>query len=389
MKRSVNMSFWDIFRPLKSAKQTRWKELGAYTAIFSPFGQNMWQSDLVRSCVRPIAEHTSKAHANSSRPEIAKILNTSPNMYMNGKDFLAKVRLWLEIKNTAFIYIARDNTGKVTSFYPVPYASFEALEYLGGLYIKFSFNNGTAKDYVFPWEDLAVLRKDYYTSDIWGDDNGAILAKLELLNTAEQGIANAVRATANLRGILKSTKAMLSKDDIRKQKDEFVTDYLNLENSGGIASLDATQDFTPITMNPSVTDSNTLKQIREDLYRYFGVNDKIMMSDYNEEDMEAFYQSKIEPFLIAISEELTRKVFTKREMELNNFILYESNRMEYASNKTKLNMVQLVDRAIMTPNELRKAFNMAPYDGGDEYIRRLDTTPTGEDAPEESKEENT
>lgn len=374
------MSFWDIFRPLKSAKQTRWKELGAFTATFSPFGSDMWQSDLVRACVRPIVEHTSKAHATSSRPELAKLLNTSPNMYMNGKDFLAKVRYWLEIKNTAFIYIARDDTGKPTSFYPIPYASFEALEYMGGLFIKFQFNNSTAKDYVFPWEDLAVLRKDYYTSDIWGDDNSAILKKLELMNTAEQGISNAVRATANLRGILKSTKAMLKPGDLKEIKDQFVTDYLNLENSGGIASLDATQDFIPVTMNPSVTDANTLKQIREDLYRYFGVNDKIMMSDFTEEDMESFYQSKIEPFLIAISEELTRKVFTKRELELTkkNYILYESNRLQYASNKTKLNMVQLVDRAIMTPNELRAAFNMAPYEGGDEYIRRLDTMGTGD-----------
>lgn len=380
------MSFWDIFRPLKSAKQTRWKELGAYTAIFSPFGQNMWQSDLVRSCIRPIAEHTSKANAVCNKPEIAKILNTSPNMYMNGKDFLAKIRLWLEIKNTAFIYIARDDTGRPTSFYPVPYASFEALEYLGGLYIKFQFNNSTARDYVFPWEDLAVLRKDYYQSDIWGDDNSAILSKLDLINTAEQGVANAVRATANLRGILKSTKAMLSKEDIKKQKDEFVTDYLNLENSGGIASLDASQDFTPITMNPSVTDPNTMKQLREDIYRYFGVNDSIMMSDYKEDEMEAFYQSKIEPFLVALSEELTRKVFTKRERDLGSAIIYESNRIQYASNKTKLNMVQLVDRGIMTPNELRQAFNLAPYEGGDEFIRRLDTMPTGEGTSTEEDE---
>ena len=380
------MSFWDIFRPLKSAKQTRWKELGAYTAIFSPFGQNMWQSDLVRSCIRPIAEHTSKANAVCNKPEIAKILNTSPNMYMNGKDFLAKIRLWLEIKNTVFIYIARDDTGRPTSFYPVPYASFEALEYLGGLYIKFQFNNGTAKDYVFPWEDLAVLRKDYYQSDIWGDDNTAILPKLDLINTAEQGVANAVRATANLRGILKSTKAMLSKDDIRKQKDEFVTDYLNLENSGGIASLDASQDFTPITMNPSVADPNTMKQLREDIYRYFGVNDSIMMSEYKEDEMEAFYQSKIEPFLVALSEELTRKVFTKRERDLGSAIIYESNRIQYASNKTKLNMVQLVDRGIMTPNELRQTFNLAPYEGGDEFIRRLDTVPTGEETSTEEDE---
>lgn len=372
------MSFWDIFRPLKSAKETRWRELGAYTAIFSPFGTDMWNSDLVRSCIRPIVEHTSKANAVSSRPEMAKLLNGSPNLYMNGKAFLSKVRLWYEIKNTAFVYISRDNTGKVTGFYPIPYSSFEALEYLGGLFIKFSFANASVKDYIFPWEDLAVLRKDYFTSDIWGDDNSAILPKLEINNTADQGIANAVRATANLRGILKSTKAMLSREDIKKQKDEFVTDYMNLENSGGIASLDATQDFTPITMNPTVTDPQTMKALRDDIKGYWGVNDKIIMNDYDEETLNAFYEGKIEPFLVDLSEELTRKAFTKRERELGAFLIYESNRIQYASNRTKLNMVQLVDRALMTPNEYRQLFNMAPYEGGDQFVMRLDTQKTGD-----------
>jgi len=372
------MSFWDIFRPLKSAKQTRWRELGAFTAIFTPFGTDMWNSDLVRSCVRPIVEHTSKANAVSSRPEIAKILNTSPNMYMNGKAYLSKIRLWYEIKNTAFIYISRDNTGKVTGFYPIPYSSFEALEYLGGLYIKFEFANPLVKNYIFPWEDLAVLRKDFFESDIWGDDNSAILPKLEINNTADQGIANAVRATANLRGILKSTKAMLSREDIKKQKDEFVTDYMNLENSGGIASLDATQEFTPITMNPTVTDPQTMKTLRDDIKGYWGVNDKIIMNDYDEDTLNAFYEGKIEPFLVDLSEELTRKAFTKRERELGAFIIYESNRIQYASNRTKLNMVQLVDRALMTPNEYRQLFNMAPYEGGDQFVMRLDTQKTGD-----------
>lgn len=382
------MSFWDIFKPLKSAKQTRWRELGAYTAVFAPFGQNMWKSDLVRSCVRPLSEHTSKAHATSTKPDIAKILNISPNLYQNGKAFLSKIRLWLEIKNTAFIYIARDNAARVTGFYPVPYASFEAMEYMGGLYIKFQFANTTQKPFVFPWEDLAVIRKDYYESDIWGDDNGAILDKLQLLTTAEQGVGNAIKSTANLRGILKATKAMVAPESLKEMKDQFITDYLNLENSSGIASLDATMDFVPVKVEPSMADAATLKQLQDDVQRYFGVNDHIIKSEYTEEEMEAFYQSRIEPFLIDISDELTRKVFTKREIDLGNKIIYESNRLQYASNKTKLNMVQLVDRGIMSPNELRGVFNMAPYEGGDEYVRRLDTMPTGTEAPDETKEES-
>lgn len=377
------MGFLNFFKPLKSLKQARWRELGAYTAVFSPFGRDIWRSDLVRSCIRAISEHTSKANAVSNKPEIAQLLNTKPNMYMNGKDFLTKIRNWLEVKNTAFIYINREPlTAKVLGFYPVPYESFEGIEAEGELFIKFYFAGSSERQLILPWADLAVMRKDYYSSDIWGDDNGAILEKLDIINTADQGVANAVKSTANLRGILKSTKSMLKREDIKAQQQQFIEDYMNLSNNAGIASLDATMDFQPIKMEPIVADSALVKEYRDDVFRYYGVNDKILMSQYNEDEMEAFYEARIEPFLVALGTELTRKVFTDRELALKNYIIYESNRIGYASNKTKLNMIQLVDRGILTPNELRQVFNLAPYDGGDEFIRRLDTMPTGEKSEE-------
>lgn len=375
----------------------RWRELGTYRATFSSFGSDIYKSAIVRSCIRPLSEHTSKANAKCTDKRIEKILNVSPNIYMNGKDFLAKVRTKLEIKNTAFIFISRDDTNKVQAFYPVPYSWFEAEEYANGLYIRFHFNGNAAKELIMAWEDLAVIRKDYNESDISGDDNTPLIEILDLINTTNQGIANAVKATANLRGILKSTKAMLSKEDIKKNKDTFVKDYLNLENEGGIASLDSTQEFTPITMSPTITNYTQMKEFRENVYRYYGENDAIVMSDYTETQLEAFYEARIEPFLVALSLELTRKVFTDRQQGFKNEIVYESNRMQYASNATKLNMVAMVDRGALTPNEWRMMFNLAPVEGGDQPIRRLDTAPTEDadkgndnaDAEEEEEKDGT
>ena len=369
-------------------KYSRWKELGTYNSIFSSFGKDIYKSEVVRSCIRPLAEHTSKANVKCTDKRIERLLNVNPNAYMNGKDMLYKVRTKLEIKNTAFIYIGRDETGKVMSFYPVPYSYFEAVEYQNGLFIKFYFAGDETRSIVLPWEDLAVVRKDYNDSDISGDENSPILNMLELINTTNQGIANAVKATANLRGILKSTKAMLAPEAIKEQKEQFVRDYLNLENEGGIASLDSTQEFTPITMSPTITNYSQMKEFRENVYRYFGVNDSIIMSDYTESQMEAFYESRIEPFLVALSLELTRKIFTKREQGFDNHIVYESNRMQYASNSTKLAMVALVDRGALTPNEWRQIFNLAPVEGGDVPIRRLDTAAVDVPVEEVKEEEN-
>lgn len=374
-------SILDLFKGVKK-DQTRtysqFKELGTFTSYFGSFGNDIFQSDDVRACVRALSEHTSKANPRCTDEKIERLLSINPNQYMNGKDMLAKLRIILEVKNTAFLYIERDNLGKVIGFYPVPYLSYQAVEYHNNLFIQFTFNGTATNNLVLPWEDLAVVRKDYYLSDISGESNSPLLGTLQVVNTLDAGIQNAIKSTANLRGILKSTKAMLKPEDIKAQKETFVKDYMNFDNEGGIASIDATQEFIPIQMKPATASAEEANEYRDRIYRYFGVNKKILESDYTESQYDAFYESRIEPFLVALSLELTRKIFSDREISFDNKVYYESNRLQYASAKTKISMVSLVDRGLMTPNEYRELFNLAPYEGGDEFILRLDTEKTGD-----------
>ena len=380
MKRE-RRSILDLFRPIKSDQlktYTEFQELGTYKSYFGIFGNNIYDSADVRTAIRTLSEHTSKANPRCTDKRIERLLQLNPNKYMNGKDFLAKIRNILEIKNTAFVYIERDNTNKVIGFYPVPYQTYTAVEYKDRLFVEFMFDGTAVNQLVVPWEDLAVLRKDYLMSDIGGESNKPLLGTLDVINTMDQGLENAVKSTANLRGILKSTKAMLSPDDLRKQKDSFVNDYMNLSNAGGIASLDATQEFKEINLKPTTATAEEQETYRERVYRYFGVNEKIIKSSYSESEYDAFYESRIEPVLVALSLEFTRKIFTDREISFGAEIWYESNRLQFASAKTKISMVALVDRGLMTPNEYRALFNMAPYEGGDEFVLRLDTSKTGD-----------
>ena len=379
-------SILDLFKkekPNQTKTYTKFEELGTFKSYFTPFSGEIYSSDDVRTCVRALSEHTSKANPRCSDKNIERLLSLNPNQYMNGKDMLAKLRNYLEIKNTAFLYIQRDNRNKVIGFYPVPYQSFEAVESKNRLFINFSFNGDAARNLVVAWEDLAILRKDYVFSDISGENNKPLFAPLDVVNTMDTGLQNAVKSTANLRGILKSTKAMLSPEDLKRQKENFVNDYMNLENEGGIASLDATQEFKEISLKPTTASAEEADSYRERIYRYFGVNKKIITSNYTESEYDAFYESRIEPFLIALSLELTRKIFSERELSFGNQVWFESNRLQYASAKTKISMVALVDRGLMTPNEYRALFNMAPYEGGDEFVLRLDTQKTGDSTDED------
>lgn len=380
------MNLLDIFKKKTKSddpkKATVLQELGSYKARFYNLGGDQWKTDVVREAIRPLASFTSKANCRSNKATIERIMRR-PNVYMSQADFLQKVRTRYELFNNCFILITKDERLNPIGFYPVPYQSFEALLYNDEIYIRFDFTEG--RKLVAPWADLAVVRKDYNSSDIAGDDNNAILQSLELLNTAEQGNANAIKATANLRGILKNTKGMLNPDDIKRQKEAFVNDYLSLENSGGIAALDATQEFSPIKMEPVTADANQMKEYRENIYRYYGVNEKIVTSSMSPDEIEVFYEMKIEPFLNALSTELTTKLWPKNEA---NWIVFEANKLQFASLSKKIQMYQtVVLYGGMTVNEWREACNMSPIDGGDELIMRLDAAPVDQPREDEESEE--
>jgi len=372
-----------------------WKELGTYVSSFSYFGTDIYASEIVRSCIRTLAEHSSKANAKcivrtekesiTGNRALEKMIQYRPNVYMNGKDFLYKIRTRVEIDNTAFIFIQRNDAGRCIGLYPLPKAYCEAVTVGPDIYIKFRF--ASLNELTLSWEDLAVVRKDYNTSDIFGDNNNAILNTLELLNTTNEGLGNAIKSTSNLRGILKSTKAMLDPEDVKNQKDIFVKDYMNIANEGGIASIDSTQEFTPITMAPQTANYKTIEELRNNVYRYFGMNDEILMGKATPEQLQSFYESSIEGFLIALSLELTNKIFTDREKGFGNEIIIEANRMQFISMKDKLSLVGMVDRGAMTPNEWRQVLNLGPLEGGDTPIRRLDTATVEDNSTKEGSDD--
>ena len=109
------------------------------------------------------------------------------------------------------------------------------------------------------------------------------------------------------------------------------------------------------------------------IYNFFNTNEKIIQSKYNEDEWTAYYESEIEPFAMQLAGEYTRKLFSRRERGFGNKIIFESSSLQYASLSTKMDLVQMVDRGAMTPNEWRSILSLGPIEGGSKPIRRLDT----------------
>jgi len=171
----------------------------------------------------------------------------------------------------------------------------------------------------------------------------------------------------------------LRPEDIAKNAKQFAETFLSTEGEGaGVAATDDKGELTQINPTDYVPNAAQMDKSTQRIYAFFGTNDAIVQSRYTEDQWISYYENEVEPDIVQLSHEYTRKLFTRRERGHGNRIIFEASNLAFASMSTKLQLVQYVDRGIMSPNEVRAVLNMAPAPGGDEYVRRLDTRPTTE-----------
>ena len=180
---------------------------------------------------------------------------------------------------------------------------------------------------------------------------------------------------------------MLKPEDVKKMRDQFVEDFVEHADKSGIGGLDATTTFTPVKVEPTVASQDQIKSFDEKITSYFGINENIIQSKYSEDEWNAFYESVLEPIGLQMSLEFTNKLFTPTERFFGNEIVFESNRLQYASNKTKIELLRYANN-IMTINELREVFNLTPIENGDAILIDQNHTNTLEDIGGEENEGN-
>lgn len=369
-------------------QQTRFQLITERGNGFYAWNSKIYQSDIVRAAMRPKVKAIGKLVAKHIRQTVFKdgtrklevnpeayirFLLEDPNSYMSGQKLQEKLASQLILNNNAFALIIRDEFGYPTELYPIPAVSAEAIydkQYT--LYLKFMFQNG--KIYTFPYSDIIHLRQDFNNNDIFGDPIAPALAPLmEIVTTTDQGIVKAIKNSSIIRWLLKFTASMRP-EDLKKQAADFAASFLSIENSGtGVAATDAKADAEQIEPKDYVPNAAQMDRTTRRIYSLFNTNQKIVQSEYDENGWNAYYEAEIEPIVIELTNEYTRKIFTRRERSFGNKILFEAANLATASMQTKLNLSQMVDRGALTPNEWREVFNLVPVDGGDEPIRRLDT----------------
>ena len=351
-------------------------------AVFTPYKGDFYNDPDVLACVDAIARNGAKMHPRHIRNYFSKeenaeklenvkgnlyrILAKQPNEVQNAYKFYYQVLTNLELYNNAFIYMQRDENLKITGLYPLNYNEIKLYEYQEEVWIKFVF--GRSKARFVPYKDCLHLTRFVSEDGLFGGNTLPIRKVLDIKHILDEGIINAIRTTQSIKGVIKSTKAMLKPEDVKKMRDQFVNDFINSRNNkSGIGGLDATTDFIPVKIEPTTASDSQTKQIDNKVLSYFGVSEHIIQSNYTEDEWNAFYESVLEPIGLQMSLEFSNKIFTPTEKAFGNEILFESNRLQYASNKTKIELVRYAGN-IMTINEQREVFNLSPIENGNTFL---------------------
>ena len=344
----------------------------------------LYESDIVRACIRPKVKAIGKLVGKHIRDDPGgglkvnpdaniRFLLSEPNPYMTGQQMQEKVANQLCLNNNAFILTVRDENGKPVQLYPVPCVSAEAkYNDAGELFLKFQYRNG--KSGIFRYSDIIHLRQDYNEHDIFGDSPAPALASMmEVIGTIDRGIIRAIKNSGVIRWLLTFTSSMRD-EDIKANVQKFVDNYLAVEtDSFGAAGVDAKASVQRIEPKDYVPNAAQTDRTVERIYSFFGTNKKIVQSDYTEDEWTAYYEAEIEPAVVQMHQTYTTGLFSRKERGFGNRIVFEANNLQCASLTTKLAFQAMVDRGAMTPNEWRETMNLAPIEGGDKPIRRLDT----------------
>ena len=362
-------------------EKTRVNLVNITNGNFSPWTGTAWENDIYRGAVDAIARNAAKLKgvhavtyegqkqpANDNR--INRMLQVAPNEYMTAFDMLYKLTTQYYLNNNAFALLNWNEQGRLVAIYPINYTHVELqADRMDNLYVEFTFRNG--KRAQFNYNDVIHLRRHFNGNEFLGDDNRALSATLELAHTQNEGLENSIKSSAHLRGILKLNQ-LTADVELKKIKENFVKDYLSMSNDGGIITTDKKMEYVPIENNPLNLDVTQLQAVKNKIYDYLGVSEKIVNSSYNEDEYAAFYESTVEPLAVQMSLEFTRKIFNERERAFGNQIVFESGRLQFTSNKTKVNLIkELLPYGILTINQALEILNMAPIEGGDKRLQTL------------------
>ena len=349
--------------------------LDGYSPRFSTYTGGIYESQLIRAAINARAIHVSKLKVEvlgTAKPALRNKMKHGPNSFQTWSQFLYKLSTILDVHNTAFICPVFDKYGEISGIYtPIP-SQCEVIQYGDRPYLRYKFTTGETA--AIELDACGIMTKFQFKSDLFGETNHSLLPTMELIHIQNQGIEEGVKSAATYR-FYAQVNNFSKAEDLAKERKRFSEENFSKEAEGGGLLLfpNTYQNINQVKSEPWVIDNAQMEYIKEGVFEYFMVNEDILTNKAYGDAWTAFYEGAVEPFAIQFSEILTRMLFTFNEQTRENRVMATANRLQYMSNREKLNVsAQLADRGVLNRDEAREIWNLPPLPNGEgqEYIIR-------------------
>ena len=341
----------------------QFRMLNGYEPRFTSWQGEIYESELVRASINALATHISKLNVQTfgaARPALQRKLKNGPNEFQTWTQFLARAATIYYNTNTLFICPVWDQYGEISGIYtPLP-SRCEIVQYGNVPYLRYEFSRGQKASVEL--EFCGIMTRMQYKNDFFGEPNGALIPTMDLIKIQDQGIKEGVKSAATYR-FMAQTSNFVKPEDLANERKRFTSANLSSDADGGGLLLfpNTYANIKQIEAKPFTVDADQMKEIRANVFEYFGVNEDILQNKFNSETWAAFYEGAVEPWALQFSEVMTKMLFTMRERSQGNYVMATANRLAYMSNADKLNVsAQMADRGLMTRNEIREIWNLPP-----------------------------
>lgn len=373
--------FDSIFRPDKAKESQKalreakgfFTTLTAYRPAFTTWNGAIYESLIIRSSIDARARHISKLKVEtygSANPSLQSKMRLAPNQWQTWSQFMYRVSTITDVYSNCIITPVFDEYMTITGYYPILPTRCEIIDYKGEPWLRYKFSNGEVGAVEF--RKCAVITKHQLKNDFFGEPNNALDETMKLLHIQREGVEEAVKNTSTFRFMAKLNN-FAKPEDLKKEAQRFTRENLSTESeAGGFLLFPSTYtDIKQIDVKPYTVDADQLKLIYSNVYNYFGVNEDILQNKAIGDSWSAFYEGAIEPFAIQFSETMTKAMFSERERTQGSGIIATANRLQFMSNSDKLTISStMLDRGVMSINEIRDIWNLAPVEDGDRRIIR-------------------
>lgn len=367
-------AFDKLFGKIKVKKQLGafFQMLDGYTPVFTTYDGGVYEMELTRACIHTFATHCSKLQPNVDGPDLAglkAILDSKPNPFMTSAQFLYKAATIYEAQNTCFIMPVLDQWDRIIGYYPAAPDQTELREKDGEPFLVYTF--GTGEKAAVELSRVGVVSKYLYRNDLIGESNDALAPTLQLLSTQNQGIVEGIKNSASFR-FMAVVNNFIKGKDLARERQNWVQENLGAD-AGGLALFPSNYtNVQQIQSAAKIVDPEQMKLVEGRVYTYFGSNEKILHNQASGDDWSAYYEGKVEPFALQLSQAMTCMTYSTVQLHRGNAIFWSANRLQYMTNADKLAVSQgLFDRGILSTNGVMDIWHLPHVPDGDKrYIRK-------------------